>query len=156
MGLLDPVTRRRVAAVLLVAVVAVVALAARDVGPFADPPTEEERAASVVARFFDAAAEGDFSAFCELLTQDARESIEVRAAAIASNLGVTRCDDILDAIARKELADSEAAITGVSVSGPRARVEVKLKLSGEPGAQQRTLLLDETRGDWMISDSGFG
>ena len=68
---MDEVTRRRIAAVLLVIVVIVAALAIADLGPFSDPPTEEERAQETVEDFFGAAADGDFKEFCDLLSETA-------------------------------------------------------------------------------------
>jgi hypothetical protein len=44
----------------------------------------------------------------------------------------------------------------VSVSGPQARAEVKLKLKGEKGSQQRTVILAEEKDEWLVSDPGFG
>jgi hypothetical protein len=35
-------------------------------------------------------------------------------------------------------------------------VETELKLKGEPGRQQRSVLLQEIDGEWLIYDPGFG
>ena len=47
-GSLSESARRRIAAVILLAGIAIAALAIWDVGPFANPPTEAERAQSAV------------------------------------------------------------------------------------------------------------
>jgi hypothetical protein len=156
MGVLDPVTRRRIAAILLVAGIVVAILAVGDIGPFDDPPTESERAEAAVVSFFDAASDGDFKEFCDLLTPDARRGIEARAAGLAEQEGLKTCEDILTLLAKKQLAGSEAEVTDISVSGPRARVEVNLKLKGERGHEQRTVMLDQEKDEWLVTDPGFG
>jgi Domain of unknown function (DUF4878) len=156
MGVLDPVIRRRIAAILLVAGVVLAVLAIGDLGPFSDPPTEEERAQATVVSFFGAASDGDFKKFCDLLTKDARRGIEARAAGIATQEGLKGCEEILNLLAKKQFAGSEALVTDVSISGPRARAEVNLKLKGERGHEQRTVLLDQVDGEWLVSDPGFG
>lgn len=157
MGYLDEYTRRRVAAVLLVVGTVIAVLAIADIGPFSDPPTEAERAEETVVEFFAAAEAGDFDRFCDLLTKAAQQTIEVRAGAIAAEEDLKGCAEILGVLVAKELADSELVITLSNVSGNRARVETELKLKGEPGRQQRTVLLEESpEGDWLISDPGFG
>jgi hypothetical protein len=153
---LDPVTRRRIAAVLLVAGIVLAVLAIGNVGPFSDPPTEEERAEATVVSFFGAASDGDFKTFCDLLTKDARRGIEARAAGISAEGGPKGCKEILTLLAKKQFAGSEALVTDVSISGPRARAEVNLKLEGERGHEQRTVLLEQIDGEWLVSDPGFG
>ena len=66
---MSDVVRRRIAALLLIAGIAVAVLAIADVGPFDDPPTEEERVQETVEDFFGAAANGDSKTFCGLLTE---------------------------------------------------------------------------------------
>ena len=56
---MSDILRRRIAALLLVAGIAVAVLAIEDVGPFSDPETEEERVQATVEEFFAAAAEGE-------------------------------------------------------------------------------------------------
>jgi hypothetical protein len=154
---LDEYTRRRVAAILLIVVVVVAALAIADVGPFEDPPTEEEIAEQAVVDFFTAAEEGDYAAFCDGLTKAAQQSIEVRAGALAAEEDLKGCAEILEAFVGDQFADSELVITFSNVEGNRARVETELKLKGEPGRSQRTVLLEQSQeGDWLISDPGFG
>jgi hypothetical protein len=155
-GYLDPYTRRRVAAVLLILGVVVAALALADVGPFSDPPTEEERAADAVEEFYGAAREGDFGAFCKKLTKPARAAIEQRAGAIAAEEGLEGCAEILGALAGKELESNELTIIESSVSGDRARVETELKLAGQKRREQRSVLLQLDKGEWLIYDPGFG
>jgi hypothetical protein len=157
MGYLDEYTRRRVAAVLLVVGTVIAVLAIADIGPFSDPPTEAERAEETVVEFFAAAEAGDFDSFCDLLTKAAQQTIEVRAGAIAAEEDLKGCAEILGVLVGKQFSDSELVITLSNVSGNRARVEAELKLKGEPGRQQRTVLLEESpEGDWLISDPGFG
>jgi hypothetical protein len=152
LGYLDPYTRRRVAAILLVIGVIVAGLAIADIGPFSDPPTEEERAEDTVERFFAAASEGDFDTFCDLLTKPARQSIEVRAGAIAAEQKLDGCAEILNALTGKEFKDNKLKIISSNVSGDQARVETELKLEDEPGRQQRSILLQESKGEWYVED----
>ena len=56
---MSDVARRRVAAALLIAGIAVAALAITDTGPFEDPPSEEERVEAAVQEFYGAAAASD-------------------------------------------------------------------------------------------------
>jgi ketosteroid isomerase-like protein len=156
MGYLDEYTRRRVAAVLLVIGLVIVALAIADLGPFDDPPTEAERVEQTVEDFFGAAREGDFQGFCGLLTKDARVLVEQRAAAIAEESGVSGCAEVLELLAGEQLADNQLEIEEVSISGYSARVETELKLTGEKGRSQRTLLLQRQDDRWRITDAGFG
>jgi len=157
LGYLDAYTRRRVAAVLLVIGAIIAALAIPDIGPFSDPPTEEELAEETVEEFFAAAEEGDFKTFCDLLTKQASQSIEVRAGALAAAEDLNGCDEILGAFVGRQFADSELVITFSNVEGNRARVEIELKLEGEPGRSQRSVLLEQgPDGNWLISDPGFG
>ena len=156
MGYLDETTRRRVAAILLGVVVVVVALAVADLGPFSDPPTEEERAQESVESFFAAGADGDFKTFCTKLTKPARAGLESQGASLAAQQDLKGCDEILAALVGKQLKDSELKVTDVSVSGNRGRVVVNLKVPDSRGHAQATVLLEETDGEWLISDPGFG
>jgi hypothetical protein len=151
MGYLDERTRRRVAAVLLVIGALVAGLAIADVGPFSDPPTQEELAEDTVDEFFAAAAEGDFDTVCDLLTKSARQGIEVRFGAIAAEEELGDCAQILDEVIGKQLAGSELGIAFSNVSGEAARVEAELKIKGEPGREQRSVLLELVGSDWLIS-----
>jgi Putative lumazine-binding len=144
--------RRRIAAALLVAAVIAAVLAIEDLGPFEDPPTEEERARAAVERFFGAAAEGDSKTFCALLTADAREQLRLSTAQRLQTDELPECTKILDVLA-PAFADSVLTIRYVSVSGNRARVEARYKLASGP-AQPRTVLLLEEDGEWRISDPG--
>jgi hypothetical protein len=144
--------RRRIAAGLLIIGVAVAVLAIRDVGPFEDPPTEQERVQAATERFFAAAAAGDSKAFCEALTADAREQLRVSAAQRLQTSERPECTKILDLLA-PVFADSVLAVREVSVSGNRARVEARYKLAGS-GAVPRTVLLLEEDGEWRIADPG--
>jgi hypothetical protein len=144
--------RRRIAALLLVAGIAVAVLAIEDVGPFSDPPTEEENARAAVEQFFEAAAKGDSKTFCRLLTADAREALRVNTAQRLETDEAPSCTQILDVLA-PAFADSRIEVRLVSVSGDRARVETRYRLAGAP-AQPRTVLLLLEDGEWHISDPG--
>lgn len=155
MGELSDVTRRRIAAVLLVAVIVVAALAITNTGPFDDPPTEEERVAAVVEDLYEAAAAGDFPAYCERLTPRARDVIRANAARLVEAGDVLRCEDILEVAGKKAFAGVEIRIRDVSVSGNRARVEANLKRPDTPGIEPRTILLERDEGsEWRVSDPG--
>lgn len=156
MGYLDEQTRRRIAAILLVAGAVIAALAIADVGPFSDPPTPEERAQDTVEEFFAAAEAGDFKSFCELLTRPAREGIEVRAGALAAEEGLQGCAEVLGALVGKQFEGMQLEVTLASVSGDLARVETELRLKGQAGRQQRSVLLELQDGEWLIYDPGFG
>lgn len=151
MGYLSEKTRRRIAAALLVVGAAIAALAIADVGPFSDPPTEEELAEDTVEEFFAAAGEGDFDTVCDLLTKTARQGIEVRFGAIAAEEKLSDCAQILDEVIGKQLEGSELGIASSNVSGEAARVEAELKIRGEPGREQRSVLLELVGSDWLIS-----
>ena len=155
MGYFSEQTRRRIAALLLVVGTTVVVLAIGDVGPFDDPPTEEERAQYAVERFFAAGSEEDFKTFCGVLTRPARNLIEQRGAALAAQKGLEGCDEILDALIGDQLGGSELDVTDVNVSGTRARVETELKLEGDHGREPHTVLLEQVDGEWEIADPGF-
>jgi HEAT repeat protein len=144
--------RRRVAVALLILGAAVAALAIADVGPFSDPPTEEERVADVVEHFFGAASDGDSATFCRLLTSDAREALQVETAQRLHIDEEPRCKRILDALGGI-FEGSQVSVRYVSVSGNRARVEARYKLAGA-GGEPRTVLLLEERGEWRVSDPG--
>ncbi len=149
---MSDVVRRRIAAVLLIAAVAVAVLAIKDVGPFENPPTEEERVRAAVKRFFAAAAAGDSKAFCALLTADAREELRVSTAQRLQTDELPQCTKILDVLA-PAFADSVFSVRYVSVSGNRARVEARYRLAGS-GPQPRTVLLLAENGEWRVSDPG--
>ena len=149
---MSDVVRRRIAAVLLVAGIAVAALAITDTGPFDDPPTEEERAREAVEEFFAAAADGDSKKFCGLLTSDARQTLRVNTAQQLQTDELPGCEQILDALA-EVFKGSKLDVRFVNVSGNRARVEARYKLSGS-GAQPRTVLLLSENGEWKVSDPG--
>lgn len=147
---MSDVTRRRLAALLLLATIAVVALAIADIGPFEDPPTEEERVEEAVDRFFAAAAAGQSKTFCALLTDAARQDLRISTAQRLQVNELPECEKILDALAAA-FEGSEWTTRRVSVSGNRARVEGRYRV-GDQGAQPRTVLLLEEGGEWHVSD----
>lgn len=149
---MSDVVRRRVAALLLIAGIAIAVLAITDTGPFEDPPTEEERVEAAVQEFFTAAAGGDSRTFCGLLTSDARQDLRVNTAQRLQIDQLPHCEQILDALA-DVFKGSAIEVRFVSVSGNQARVEARYKLSGS-GAQPRTVLLVSEDGEWHISDPG--
>ena len=149
---MNPILRRRIAATLLVVGAIVAALAIADVGPFEDPVTEEERAQEAVETFFTAAADGDARRFCALLTEQARQTLEVNAAQSLQTDKAPKCAQVLELL-KAAFADTEIDVRYVNVSGNRARVEARYKLAGA-GAQPRTVLLLEENGEWHISDPG--
>jgi hypothetical protein len=149
---MSDVLRRRIAAVLLVVGIAVAVLAIKDVGPFSDPPTQEEAVRGVVEDFFAAAAAGDSKTFCRLLTDDAREELEVNTAQRLQSDEALTCTQILDVLA-PAFEDSTVDVRFVNISGTRARVEARYKLADSP-AQPRTILLELQDGEWHVSDPG--
>ncbi len=149
---MSDVLRRRIAALLLVVGIAVAVLAIKDVGPFSDPPTQEETVRGVVEDFFAAAAAGDSKTFCRLLTEDAREELEVNTAQRLQSDEALTCTQILDVLA-PAFEDSQVDVRFVSISGIRARVEARYKLADSP-AQPRTILLVLEDDEWHVSDPG--
>ena len=155
MGELSDITRRRIAALVLVLGVVIGALAITDTWIFEDPPTEEERVADAVESLFAAAAEGEFEAYCDRLTPQARDVIRANAARLVEQGDVLRCDEILAAAGKEAFAGVSIKIRDVSVSGNRARVEANLKRPDTPGAEPRTVLLElDDAGAWRVSDPG--
>jgi hypothetical protein len=148
---MSEIARRRIAALLLVVGVAIAALAIADLGPFDDPPTPEEEVSDVVSEFYGAAADGDFVAFCGLLTEQARAQLRANASQL---LGKEQsCADALDSGLGEVLKGATLEVTEVSISGPSARVEARFKPPDQE-VQLRTVLLRETDGEWEISDPG--
>ncbi|MFL5871690.1 MAG: nuclear transport factor 2 family protein [Solirubrobacterales bacterium] len=151
---MNPVLRRRIAALLLLAGIAVAALAIADVGPFKDPVTEEQRAEHVVTDVFAAAAAGNGEKFCGLLTSDARHAIEIAMAQRLQTDETPKCERIVQLLAAA-YKGSSVDISYVNVSGNRARVEARLKFPGH-GAEPRTLALIEQNDEWRITDLDVG
>jgi hypothetical protein len=149
---MSDVWRRRLAALLLIVGIAVAVLAIEDVGPFSDPPTQEEVVQGVVEDFFNAAADGDSQTFCKLLTDDARKTLEVNTAQRLQTDEAPTCTQILDILA-PAFKDSKIDVHLVSISGTRARVEARYKLADAP-ATPRTILLELENDQWRVSDPG--
>lgn len=150
---MSDLARRRIAALVLVAGIVVVGLAIADLGPFADPPTAEDRVASTVEDFFGAASEGDFRTFCGLLTPHARARLRRNAARLAAGDGERGCARTLALTLGETLQGSRYAVHEVSVSGPRARVEARFR-SPEAQPELRTVYLNEIDGEWLVDDPG--
>jgi hypothetical protein len=150
---MSDLTRRRIAALLLVTGVLVAVLAIADLGPFRDPPTTEDHVAAAVGELFDAAAESDFESFCALLTPDARATLRRNAARLAGEDAARGCARTLEATVGGGLEGSRHSIREVSVSGPRARVEARFR-PPEAQPELRTLYLSEVDGEWLVDDPG--
>jgi hypothetical protein len=146
------VARRRIAALLLIAGIAVAVLAAADVGPFEDPVPEEERVADAVERFFGAAAAGDAKTFCDMLTTDARKTLQVNTAQRLATDDPPSCEELVTLL-EPLFEGSTIDVQLVSISGTKARVESRYKLESGP-AQPRTVLLSFEDEAWRISDPG--
>src|SRR5215218_4359299 len=150
MGYLSDVARRRIAAVLLMAVIVLAALAIADVGPFSDPQTESERAQASVERFFDAAHEGNFGASCAQLTKDVRLTMQQRAGIAAASQGLQGCDQILRPFLHLEIA----RVDQVRVSGNQATVETDVRATDAKHPRPTMVHLFLINGRWKISDFG--
>ena len=153
MGYLDPVIRRRIAAVVLVVGLMVAALAVANVGPFSNPPTAADRARAALEDFFAAAKHKDFKAVCSILTAPERSQIEIRAAALAGNR--TGCSRVLDSPLGAALAHTKVEIEDVRVSGNLAAIDAKLRTPRAKRPQYRTYKLEELGARWRISDVSF-
>ena len=149
---MSDVVRRRIAALLLVAGIAVGALAIADVGPFEDPVTQEERVTTAVEAFFGAAAGGDVKTFCSMLTREARQTLQINTAQQLQTDDPPNCEELFTVL-KPVFEDSAIVVSSVSISGTKARVEASLKLKSAP-AQPRTVLLNEEDGEWLVSDPG--
>jgi hypothetical protein len=152
---LSEIARRRIAALLLIAGIAVAVLAITDTWPFDDPPTEEERVQDTVESFYAAGADGDFAEYCALLTPAARDRVRVNAARLLEEAGQLRCEEILAVAAEEEFKGVSIRVREVSVSGIQARAEVNVKVAGRAGVEPRTMLLEQNEaGEWRVSDPG--
>lgn len=149
---MSEVARRRLAALLLVLGIAIAVLAIEDIGPFDDPPTEQEKVAQAAERFFAAAASGDAKSFCDLLTGQARQTLRVNAAQRLQIDELPKCGQILEALA-SAFEGSQLNVRSVSISGNQARVEARYRAADSP-AQPRTVLMLQEDGEWKVSDPG--
>jgi hypothetical protein len=155
MGYLSDVTRRRVAAMLLLAAVALAVLAIEDVGPFSDPPTEQERAQAAVERFFDAAHEEDFGAACAQLTGKEQRTVEQLAGRLAFQQGLRRCEEILRGLLGTQLSGTRlAGIEDTRVSGNQAVVDAEIRPPGSKHGRPATFHLFLIGDEWKIDDLG--
>lgn len=155
MGNLSEAARRRIAAVILLAGIVVVALAIADVGPFSNPPSQAQRAEDAVEGFFAAAQQRDFKTACDQLTEQEQQTIEQRAGSIAAREGLKGCDEILKAFLGDQLAATKITkVSDVRVSGNQAVVDASLSSPGEKGSQSTTFHLFLIRDKWKIADFG--
>jgi len=150
---MSDVARRRIAALLLIAVVVVGVLALIDAGPFDDPPaTAEDRVAATVERLYAAAGEGDFRTFCDLLTDRAKANLRENAANLAGG-EAPPCARTLELTIGEGFEGSRAKVREVNVSGPHARVTANVR-GPDADPELRTIYLDEIEGEWYVSDPG--
>lgn len=155
MGNLSESARRRIAAVILIAGIAIAALAIADVGPFSDPATEEERAQSAVETFFAAAHDHDFKAACTQLTSEEQHTIEQRAASVATQQGLKGCDQILEAFLGDQLAGTRITkVIDVRVSGNQAVMDANIRTPGSKGTKSATFHMFLIKDEWKINDFG--
>jgi len=154
-GNLSEAARRRIAAVILIAGIAVAVLAITDVGPFSNPPTEAERAQSAVEQFFAAAQDHDFKAACAELTAEEQHTIEQRAASVATQEGLKGCDQILKVFLGDQLAGTRIAkVIDVRVSGNQAAMDANIRTPGSKGTKPVTFHMFLIRDQWKINDFG--
>jgi ketosteroid isomerase-like protein len=153
MGYLDPYVRRRIAAVLLVVGAVIAALALANVGPFSNPPSQEDRARAALQEFFDAAHRKDFAKVCALLTPSQVKSIE-SAGRQATGKKVA-CSDLVAAVGAGALAHTSLEVIDVRVSASLAAIDTKLRVEGRAGAELRTFKLEQYGDRWLISDLGI-
>lgn len=154
--MLSDVARRRIAALLLIAGIALAVLAITDTGPFDDPPTPEQEAKAAAETFYAAASDGDFKTYCSVLTTRARDLIQAKAARLEAAAGTDLggCAKIV-ALAADAFKDSELKVRQVSVSGNRARIEANYRQADRSGLQAKTIYLElDDKGNWRISDPG--
>jgi hypothetical protein len=154
-GYLSEYARRRVAVVLFLAVTALIVLAAGNIGPFSDPPTEEDRARAALEDFFAAAKTKDYDRVCELLAPAQRKTIEAAAAQVAQGKLENGCSAAVEAGGGGALAHSTLQIRDVRVSGALAAIDANIRIQGVKGPQSRTFQLEEINGTWVISDLGI-
>ncbi|UJA21013.1 hypothetical protein HJD18_12860 [Thermoleophilia bacterium SCSIO 60948] len=150
-GGLSDAWARRIAAGLLAIGVLVAALAFFDLGPFSDPPTEEELATAAVERFYAAASAGDWEEFCGGLTEFARTQVETN---ISRLTGAESGDCVASlSMGGNSFEGLEIRIRDVNVVGNEARVETSVKLPDEP-PELRSVLLVAEDGEWLVNDPG--
>lgn len=149
---MSDVARRRLAAILLVTGIVVAALAIADLGPFEDPPTIEDEARAAAEDLFAAAGAGNGRRFCELLTDEARDSLRSQVASLLRSNEPPPCGRAFEAVG-PSFEGAELTVRYVSVSGDEARVEARLRLGDRP-AKPRTIGLLEQDGEWRVSDPG--
>jgi hypothetical protein len=154
-GNLSEAARRRIAAVILLAGIAIAALAIADVGPFSDPPSEAERAQGAVEGFFASAQARDFKSACAQLTVEEQRTIEQRAASVAAREGLHGCSEILKAFLGEQLAKTRITkVIDVRVSGNQAVIDANIRTPGSNGPTSATFHLFLIRDQWKINDFG--
>jgi hypothetical protein len=154
-GYLDPILRRRIAALLLIAGIVLAVLAIANIGPFSNPPTEADRARSALEDFFAAAKAKDYTRVCELLSPSQQKTLEQAAEQLSNGKVKHGCTAAVAAGGGGALARSELRIRDVRVSGSLAAIDASLRIEGVKGPQFRTFQLEEVRGEWRVSDLGI-
>jgi len=154
-GYLDPFVRRRIAAVLLLLGAALATLALLNAGPFANPPTEADRARTALEDFFAAARAKDYARVCELLSPAQRKTLEQAAKQLAGGKIDNGCAAAVGAGGGGALARSQLRIRDVRISGSLAAIDASLRIEGVKGPQFRTFQLEEVNGEWRVSDLGI-
>ena len=152
MGYLDEIARRRIAAVLLIAVTVAAVMAIADIGPFSDPPTAEESVQESVEEFFGAAREGDFKSVCDRLARKAHALVLYTGARLGGGKKLDRCHEVLEAQAGEGLRRAAAEVHRVRVSGYSAVAEVRLRSPRTKGVEERSIELQLEDGEWLIAD----
>ena len=155
MGYLDPIVRRRIAALLLLAGAAIAVLALLNIGPFSNPPTEADRARTALEDFFAAARAKDYARVCELLSPAQQKNLEQAAEQVSKGKVANGCAAAVAAGGGGALAHSELRIRDVRVSGSLAAIDASLRIQGVKGPQFRTFQLEEVNGEWRVSDLGI-
>ena len=150
-GRLSDAWAQRIAGGLLLLAGLLAALAIFDLGPFADPPTDEELATEAVESFYSAAATGDWENFCLGLTSFARAQVETN----VSRLTGREAEDCIAALSAgaNSFEGLEIRVRDVNIVGNEARVETSVKLPDEP-PELRSVLLIEEGGEWLVNDPG--
>lgn len=148
------VISRRISAVVILVVIAVVIMALTDAAPFFDDVTEEQRVEDTVERFFAAYAERDFETVCSLFSPQVVQGIEQAGATETGEGQIGGCPEVLEA--RFGAADGEETkldvkIEGVRVSGPRAVADVIVKTEEAPKGRPLPVELERGPEGWLVT-----
>jgi ketosteroid isomerase-like protein len=147
------VIQRRVAAVAILLVVAVVIMALTDTAPFFDDTSEEERVADPVERFFAAYRDGDHEQMCSLFSPDVRQAIEQTGATETKGEDPESCAEIIAARVGAPAEDEKISVKvdEVRVSGPRAIANIVLKTPDSARRQIEAVELEQGPDGWLLT-----